>query len=107
MAFFAVQYGYVDRPDALTEVRPAHREFIAELFAAGSLLASGPYVSGPGNDWPGEYGPGALLLLRAESAEAVVRLLDADPFYVKGLIEDRQVRRWTQVRGPFEDDAPA
>jgi uncharacterized protein YciI len=105
MAVFAVQYVYVNRPESLGEVRPQHRAFLAGLLAEGTLLASGPYLTGPGTAWPDEQAPpGALLLVRAESPEAAAKLLEADPFYVEGLIEERGVRGWVPVMGPFSDE---
>jgi uncharacterized protein YciI len=98
MAVFAVHYAYADRPEALTEVRPQHRQFLAALLADGVLLASGPYVGGPA---------GALLLLRATSAESVLALLEADPFFAAGLIVERGAREWLPVMGPFTADAAA
>lgn len=119
MPVFAVQYAYVDRPEALDEVRPRHRAYLADLLAQGTLLASGPYRSGQGMSWSdggGQDGggldgggldgggPGALLLVRAESAQAAAELLEADPFNVAGLIERRGVRGWVPVMGPFSDE---
>lgn len=115
MPVFAVQYDYADRPDALTEVRPAHRAFLSGLVEDGALLASGPFRTGAGEAWPAaggqaeaaRAGAGALLLVRAESAEAAAELLAPDPFLTAGLITQRTVRGWTPVMGPFEDDARA
>jgi uncharacterized protein YciI len=53
---------------------------------------SGPYGSGPA---------GALLLVRAESPDAVEAVLDEDPFATSGLIADRTMRPWTPVFGPW------
>lgn len=107
MPVFAVQYDYVDRPDALTEVRPAHRAFLSGLVEDGALLASGPFRLGPGETWPPAdgTGAGALLLVRAASAQAAAELLEPDPFNTAGLIERRSVRGWVPVMGPFQDDA--
>ncbi len=90
MLHFAVQYTYVDDAAALDAVRPAHREYLATL-VGGPLVVSGPYVGSPL--------PGALLIFRAESADAVLALLDEDPFWAERLIVERSVEQWNPVLG--------
>jgi uncharacterized protein YciI len=101
MSVFAVEYGYVDRPDDLTRIRPEHRQFLAGLVEDGTLLASGPYDPAPELSLPPGQGTGALLLVRAQSLEAARTALDDDPFYRAGLIESRSFRGWIPVMGPF------
>ena len=97
MSTFAVEYSYdPDRSDDMDRIRPGHRAFLRSLLEDGRLLAAGP--------WVGE-GPGALLLIVAEDAVGVERLLDADPFQQAGLITGRRVRGWNPVIGPFADEA--
>ncbi|QTE31124.1 YciI family protein [Pengzhenrongella sicca] len=97
MTVYAVRYTYDARSNRRDEVRPEHRAFLAELHAAGTLLASGPL--GDADDGT----PGALLIVAAASAEAVAAVLDADPFAREGLVAAREVRAWTQVYGPWTD----
>ncbi|WP_138443754.1 YciI family protein [Sinomonas susongensis] len=90
MTVFAVEYRY----DASTaarrdEVRPDHRGWLSEIAEAGQLLVSGPY----------EDGTGALLLMKADDAEALQSLLAQDPFAVEGLIADSSAAAWTPVSG--------
>jgi len=101
MSVFAVQYGYVDRPDDLTQVRPEHRQFLAGLLTEGVLLASGPFDPAADSSLPAGQAPGALLLVRASSVEAAQAALDEDPFYRAGLIETRTFRGWIPVFGPI------
>lgn len=97
MSTFAVEYSYdPDRSTDMERIRPGHRAFLRSLLEEGRLLASGP--------WVGE-GPGALLLIVAEDAADVERLLDADPFRQSGIITGRTVRGWNPVIGPFAPDA--
>jgi len=96
MTTFAVQYTYDDRAARLDEVRPEHRAFLAGLYAAGSLLASGPLADDGG-------APGALLIVAAASDLQAAELLDADPFARDGLIAARVIRAWVQVYGPWTD----
>lgn len=92
MALFAVIYTYrQDSGAARDATRPEHIDFLREHFESGNLLASGRL---------GAEGPaGALLVWQAGSADALVPLLDGDPFMRDGLIADRQVREWEVVFG--------
>lgn len=90
MSIIAVEYTYHDRPELLSEHRPAHRAFLSSLLEAGSLIASGPL---------GTTGSSALIVLRADSPEEALDLLDIDPFHDAGAIKDRQAREWNVVLG--------
>lgn len=92
MTVFAAQYTYTEDTAARDQHRPAHRTYLGGLADDGTLVASGPY----GED--GQFA-GALLLLRAGSAEEVHTLLRDDPFMEQGLVESLQVREWTLVLG--------
>ena len=92
MTVFAVEYRY----DASTasrrdEVRPDHRGWLADIADRGQLLASGPY----------EDGSGALLLMKADDAEALQSLLEQDPFAVEGLLAGSSTIAWNPVTGPL------
>lgn len=89
MSIFAVSYTYSDDVATRDEVRPSHRDFLRGLNAEGVVRASGP-VDG---------GIGALVVVEAESADDALRILDADPFEVRGVIAERSVRRWDVVIG--------
>ncbi|WP_067546452.1 YciI family protein [Nocardia crassostreae] len=92
MPIFAVHYTYTEATvEARAEHRPEHRAFLNGLVDQGIVLTSGPYTDGLG----------ALILFRAESAEAVHALLDQDPFQRKGLVEARRVAEWLPVMGAF------
>lgn len=93
MDIFAVTYRYPTGADeALAAIRPAHRTFLKGLYDAGQLLASGPTDV-----------PGALLILRAESAQDALALVDGDPFYASELIVDRKAVKWAPVYGPWDN----
>ncbi len=89
MSIYAVSYTYSDDVATRDEVRPSHRDFLRGLNAEGVVRASGP-VDG---------GIGALVVLEAESTEDALRILDADPFQVRGIIAERSVRQWDVVTG--------
>lgn len=91
MSIFAVNYFYTAEPEALAEIRPIHRAWLAEQLENGSLLASGPMVDNPG----------ALLIFKAEDAASLSALLDNDPFDIAGFIGERVVTEWNPVFGPW------
>jgi uncharacterized protein YciI len=99
MGLFAVSYEYVDDAGRLGEVRPAHRAHLAELVAAGALVASGPLSEVGAGGAP--RSAGALLVVEANSPDEALEVLDADPFWVHGLIARRDAREWTLVYGEF------
>ena len=98
MSLHAVIYRYADDPARLDEHRPRHKDYLASLFEQGRIVISGPLTSG---------GPGALLILDADDADHVARLLDQDPFWSLGLIADRQIRGWAPFFGAAKLDPPA
>lgn len=94
MEYFAVHYIYVDDPDLIARHRPDHRAFLSGLTDRG-LVAGGAY--------PEATPPSALLVFKAENAEAVAKLLADDPFRANGVLKDTRIVRWTPVIGIFAD----
>lgn len=92
MPTFAVNYIYNATAEQLAEVRPTHREWLANQLEAGTLLASGPMV----------HVPAALLIWKADSAESLAKILDNDPFDIAGFIGEREINEWNPVFGPWE-----
>lgn len=99
MTFFVVTYTYVPDTELIAEHRPRHREFLAAAHNDGHLIASGPLT----HTCP----PKAVLIMRAQSADAVRLLLHDDPFNTAGVISDTTVEPWNPVLGVFstENDA--
>lgn len=93
MSIFAVNYFYAASPEALAEIRPIHREWLAALYENGTLLASGPLVDNPG----------ALLIFKSESVESLGALLDNDPFDIAGFIGERVIAEWNPIYGPWKE----
>jgi len=92
MGTFAVTYAYSAAASAGRDThRPRHVEFLQEQFDGGRLVKSGPF--GPGED------PGALLIIEADSKADAEALMDQDPFYLNGLVEQRSIRQWNVVFG--------
>ncbi len=92
MSLFAVHYSYVCDAALLQEHRPSHRDFLRQLLDSG-LVAAGAY--------PEADDPGALLIVEAGSAEDVARMLDDDPFQLKGIISERRIQLWNPPMGIF------
>lgn len=97
MAIYAVTYRYADKPDVIAEHRPAHREYIATLLGDGGLIASGRTE--------GAEVPSALLLFQAESVADVEAILNPDPFWTLGLIEEREIVEWILSSGSLGLDS--
>lgn len=69
----------------------AHRDFLAEHYAAGDLITSGPQTPRVGG----------VIMLKADSREAVNAILACDPFYINA-IADYQIVEFTPTL--FADD---
>ena len=90
MAVFAVHYQYIDDAERVAEFRPAHREFLRARHAEGSLPLSGPLAG---------VSAEALLIVRADTEEAALAVLDEDPFRRENIIAARTAREWNVVIG--------
>ncbi len=62
----------------------AHRAYLAENYAAGNFIASGPQTPSVGG----------VIMMKGESREAVDALIKQDPFHING-IADYQVVEFT------------
>lgn len=62
----------------------AHREYLARHYAAGDFIASGPQTPRVGG----------VIMMKADSREAVDAVIAEDPFHVNG-IADYQVVEFT------------
>ncbi|GAB2723594.1 YciI family protein [Nocardia thraciensis] len=92
MPIFAVHYTYSEATvPGRDEHRPEHRAWLSGLVDRGIVLTTGPYPDGSG----------ALLLFRADDAEAMEKLLAEDPFARQGLIDDKRFMEWRPVLGAF------
>lgn len=91
MPIFAVTYHYVSDEDVINAHRPIHREYLRSLLDGGGLVAAGPTT--------GRNTPSAQLIFEAESAAAVEKLLDADPFVQEGVVTSREVYEWNVAIG--------
>ena len=66
--------------------RPAHRDRLAELYAAGQLVMAGP--------WRDDSG--ALLLFRTDG-DGLRKIMAADPYYTTPGVTVRAIRQWRPI----------
>ena len=95
MKHFALMYDVVDRfVDKRTPHREAHLGLVRAAHARGELVLAGALGDPP---------DGALLVFRADNADAAERFARADPYVMQGLATGWRVRPWNVVIG---DGAP-
>lgn len=91
---FVAEYTYSPEHAALRdEHRPAHRKWLLDGHEAGRVLTVGAFADGSG----------ALVIVRADDANAARALLAHDPFAVAGAVDGTRLREWNCLYGPFAD----
>lgn len=80
-----VELAFSDHPARL-ELRPRHREILAELRDAGEVLTAGPFDDGSGS-----------LILFTSSRDRVDEVLTMDPYYSAGGVTVVSVRELTPI----------
>lgn len=96
MSVYALNYVYGGPQDILTEHRPAHRAFLREQHERGVVLVSGPLE-----------GDGALIVLRADGAEEIERIIAQDPLVIHGAVTEHTIREWTVTIGSVGSEPTA
>jgi uncharacterized protein YciI len=86
MSIFVLEYRYADM-DARARVRPDHMAYLRSLQAEGTVVMAGPIGDGSR----------AMMVLQADSEEAVRRLIESDPYTAAGVGADHVVRPWKVV----------
>jgi uncharacterized protein YciI len=84
---YAAIIEYLQDPEKVQSIRPAHRQYLADLRQRGQLAASGPFTDSTG----------ALIIYEASSPEEAERLLQADPFHQNGIFVRYVLRPWNPV----------
>ncbi|ASK28247.1 YciI family protein [Neisseria chenwenguii] len=74
---FIVSLNYIRPMAEIEQHLTAHRDFLDRYYAAGVFLMSGRK----------EPRTGGVILMNAENAEAVQRIIAEDPFYQAGVAE--------------------
>jgi len=83
MALFALQLKFTD-PERRMEVRPAHREYLAELKEAGKLVTAGPFADQTG----------ALLIYDVADEAELRDILAKDPYTTADVYEIITLAEW-------------
>jgi uncharacterized protein len=78
-----------DRAGVRQRLMPAHLDFLEQH--REHIRAAGPLLETDGN------GAGGLWLVEADSLQAVMELVQADPFWPTGLRNAVRVLQWAQV----------
>ena len=78
---------YVDDPTVVTQVRPTHRRYTAQLTAAGKLVAGGPFADGSGG----------LFIYEVASLEEAQAIVAADPYQTEGAFAHTELKAWEVV----------
>lgn len=86
---FVVELVFGINRDERLSVRPAHREYLAELAAARKLAVAGPWA----ND------TGALLIFDIADRAELDQILDADPYTPAKVIAETRIREWSAITG--------
>ncbi len=84
---FAAIIVYAQDPVKIQQLRPEHRQYLAELRGQGQLAISGPFTDDSG----------ALIVYEAPSRDEAEKLLQGDPFYRNGIFLQYQLRPWNPV----------
>jgi hypothetical protein len=84
---FAAIIEYTQDKDKVTALRPAHRQYLTGLKAAGQLVVCGPFTDDSGG----------MIVYEAANKEAAEKLLEADPFHANGVFVRWQLRPWIPV----------
>ncbi|MGI5439925.1 YciI family protein [Streptomyces shenzhenensis] len=79
---------YVDSPEKVEEVRPAHRQYMAELLDKGQLIVGGPY----------EDDSGALFIYDVDSLSDAEDIVSADPYKTSGVWESYELKPWQVIK---------
>jgi uncharacterized protein YciI len=92
MAAFVALLTFGEDEELRLRTRPAHREYLRELFEAGRLRMSGPWADDTG----------AMLIYEAVDLDEAKSLLDRDPYRTAGVVADARLREWRIVLPPPE-----
>ena len=96
MPLFVVTYAHPEEEGWREHLVP-HIGWLQDQLRAGTLKASGPFNGVPTRS--------ALLIMAAESRDALEALIATDPFAEHGLIEDMTVTEWDPIFGAFNADS--
>jgi uncharacterized protein len=76
---------YVDDLNRVAELRPAHRQYMAELNGQNKLWAAGPFSDGTG----------ALFIYEAPDLHGAEEILRADPYFTGKVLATSKLQAWS------------
>lgn len=74
-----------------TQIRPAHLEYINDLYQRGKVFMAGPFTDKQGG----------LVIYKADSMEEARHLAEADPVVVEGA-RTLELREWNPLELPLK-----
>lgn len=86
MPRFVVQIAFTDF-DARAAAKPAHREYLKDLFAQGKLVTSGPWADQSG----------ALLIYEVRDEAQLREIVAKDPYMLVNVGEVTVMKEWTPI----------
>jgi hypothetical protein len=87
MLFVIIGHDAPDAKEKRPRLRPQHLAHLGELARAGRIPLAGPFTDGTGS----------LIVVEADSLEAVWRLVAADPYVTGGVFNRVDVKPFRQV----------
>src|SRR5271155_2042053 len=84
MKFIHLCY-YVDDLHRVAELRPEHRQYMAQLDSQNKLWAAGPFADGTG----------ALFIYEAPDRHAAEEILKADPYFTGEVLAVSKLIAWS------------
>jgi uncharacterized protein YciI len=76
---------YIDDLNRVAELRPAHRQYMAQLDSENKLWAAGPFADGTG----------ALFIYEAVDLRAAEEIRQADPYFVGEAFARSELAAWS------------
>jgi uncharacterized protein YciI len=76
---------YIEDLERVAELRPAHRQYMAQLDAENKLWAAGPFTNGAG----------ALFIYEALDQHAAEAIREADPYYSGRVLANSELLAWS------------
>lgn len=84
---FAAFVEYVNEPERLAQLRPAHRAYLQDLLRQGRLVVAGPFADGSG----------ALFIYEVANESEASKLAANDPFAKASLFREIVMKPWKLV----------
>lgn len=77
-------------PEKNQQIRPAHLEYINDLFKQGKVVMAGPFTDQKGG----------MIIYKADSYEEALKLAQADPVVAEGA-RTLELREWNTLQLPL------